>query len=62
MPRDKNSAGNDPVSWAVRNPSHATARQGAEVLLPFDQSQGAPQRIAVIGGGIAGMASAWLLS
>lgn len=30
--------------------------------MPFDHSFGVPQNIAVIGGGIAGMASAWLLS
>lgn len=30
--------------------------------MPFDQTRGAPQRIAVIGGGIAGMAAAWSLS
>jgi predicted NAD/FAD-binding protein len=30
--------------------------------MPFDLSKGAPQRIAVVGGGISGLASAWLLS
>jgi len=30
--------------------------------LPFDLSRGAPQKIAIIGGGISGLASAWLLS
>ncbi|KGJ05833.1 Predicted NAD/FAD-binding protein [Paracoccus halophilus] len=30
--------------------------------MPFDVSKGAPQRIAIVGGGIAGLASAWLLS
>ncbi|WP_460275348.1 NAD(P)/FAD-dependent oxidoreductase [Celeribacter sp. ULVN23_4] len=29
--------------------------------MPFDVSKGAPQRIAIIGGGISGLASAWLL-
>jgi predicted NAD/FAD-binding protein len=30
--------------------------------VPFDLSSGAPQRIAIVGGGISGLASAWLLS
>lgn len=30
--------------------------------MPFDLTRGAPQRIAVIGGGISGLASAWALS
>lgn len=30
--------------------------------MPFDLSRGAPQRIAIIGGGISGLASAWLLA
>lgn len=30
--------------------------------MPFDVTRGAPQRIAVIGGGISGLATAWLLS
>ncbi|PCD76712.1 NAD(P)/FAD-dependent oxidoreductase [Pseudothioclava arenosa] len=30
--------------------------------MPFDLTKGAPQRIAVIGGGISGLASAWLLA
>jgi len=30
--------------------------------MPFDATSGAPQRIAIIGGGISGLASAWLLS
>lgn len=30
--------------------------------MPFDRSPGAPQRIAIIGGGIAGLAAAWTLS
>ncbi|MCC0065250.1 MAG: FAD-dependent oxidoreductase [Defluviimonas sp.] len=30
--------------------------------MPFDLTRGAPQRVAVIGGGISGMACAWLLS
>ncbi|WP_321364051.1 FAD-dependent oxidoreductase [uncultured Celeribacter sp.] len=29
--------------------------------MPFDVTKGAPQRIAIIGGGISGLASAWLL-
>jgi uncharacterized protein len=29
--------------------------------MPFDVTKGAPQRIAIVGGGIAGLASAWLL-
>lgn len=30
--------------------------------MPFDTTKGAPQRIAVVGGGISGLASAWLLA
>lgn len=30
--------------------------------MPFDLTRGAPQRIAIVGGGIAGLACAWLLS
>ncbi len=30
--------------------------------MPFDLSRGAPQHIAIVGGGIAGLASAWVLS
>lgn len=30
--------------------------------MPFDLSRGAPQKIAIVGGGISGMASAWALS
>ncbi|PTX48211.1 putative NAD/FAD-binding protein [Gemmobacter caeni] len=30
--------------------------------MPFDLSKGAPRRIAIVGGGIAGLASAWALS
>lgn len=30
--------------------------------MPFDLSRGAPKNIAIIGGGISGLASAWLLS
>lgn len=30
--------------------------------MPFDLTRGAPQRIAIVGGGISGLASAWLLS
>ena len=30
--------------------------------MPFDLTRGAPQRIAIIGGGISGMSAAWLLS
>ena len=30
--------------------------------MPFDLSHGAPQRIAIVGGGISGMAAAWRLS
>ena len=30
--------------------------------MPFDRSHGAPQRIAIVGGGIAGLASAWTLA
>lgn len=30
--------------------------------MPFDLSHGAPQRIAIVGGGISGMAAAWSLS
>lgn len=30
--------------------------------MPFDLSHGAPQRVAIIGGGIAGLASAWALA
>lgn len=30
--------------------------------MPFDVTNGAPQRIAIVGGGISGLASAWLLS
>lgn len=30
--------------------------------MPFDLTRGAPQRIAIVGGGISGMASAWLLA
>lgn len=30
--------------------------------MPFDLARGAPQRIAIVGGGISGLASAWLLS
>lgn len=30
--------------------------------MPFDLTQAAPQRIAIIGGGISGLAAAWLLS
>ena len=30
--------------------------------MPFDLTRGAPQKIAIIGGGIAGMSAAWLLS
>lgn len=31
------------------------------MLMPFDLTRGAPQRIAIIGGGIAGLSAAWLL-
>lgn len=34
--------------------------EGADV--PFDLTRGAPQRIAIIGGGISGLSAAWLLS
>lgn len=30
--------------------------------MPFDVSRGAPRRIAIVGGGISGLASAWLLA
>ncbi len=30
--------------------------------MPFDLTRGAPKRIAIVGGGISGLASAWLLS
>lgn len=30
--------------------------------MPFDLTRGAPQRIAIIGGGIAGLSAAWVLS
>ncbi len=30
--------------------------------MAFDLSNGAPQRIAIIGGGISGLAAAWLLA
>lgn len=30
--------------------------------MPFDLSKGAPQRIAIVGGGVSGLAAAWLLS
>ncbi|KAB2886441.1 MAG: FAD-dependent oxidoreductase [Albidovulum sp.] len=30
--------------------------------MPFDVSKGAPQRIAIVGGGISGLAAAWILS
>ncbi len=30
--------------------------------MPFDVTRGAPQKIAIIGGGISGMSAAWLLS
>ncbi len=30
--------------------------------MPFDVSKGAPQRIAIVGGGISGLSAAWLLS
>ncbi|MCC6478124.1 MAG: FAD-dependent oxidoreductase, partial [Sphingomonadaceae bacterium] len=30
--------------------------------MPFDITNGAPQRIAIVGGGISGLACAWVLS
>ncbi|MCB2057772.1 MAG: FAD-dependent oxidoreductase, partial [Novosphingobium sp.] len=30
--------------------------------MPFDTTKGSPQRIAIVGGGISGLACAWVLS
>ncbi|RWR05593.1 FAD-dependent oxidoreductase [Sinirhodobacter populi] len=43
----------------LRNPEQTEIK---EADLPFDLTRGAPQKIAIIGGGISGLSAAWLLS
>src|SRR5690606_38748062 len=48
------------------NPKASSARKASrskiEGQMPFDLAKGCPQRIAIVGGGISGLACAWLLS